>query len=552
MLRTENNVIGKAKEKFNPVKRFKQLARSALINQQWLSELAEQQRTKVAVHRPKVTGILTNNEKNLLRKFSGFRTDSERLSLVNLMANLIVFSQIPPKLRARLAPYAYFIIIDPKRKIIEEGRQPATVYFVLNGDIAVTKKEWSSVKNKYIDKLEYICGPGEWLGEIEILENLKRRHTYTSKSEVELLALDRADFERILMPYVKEIWEEKKTAMRYLGYFSFFSNEQVISACQLATLQQFEPYETIYHENKGLQTFVCFVISGTCMILQCLRIKVSKNQNRKQFALTDVVKRNDVFRKVSTAEIRSFMRTKPQFDLTQFSLKKNESESDYDIQQQKKNVMDVKAFKEMCAGLEPDDKGSVISSKFSFFSPTHSFSSFPIEEDECNEHNFTEDQEEDGILSEESFGESEEVVVKSSSYKNSVIGLKLNSEEDNMIYSKESIENHFIDVGRINKGGVIGLGEDMEHRIIVAETKVQCLLLPRYWLFEHNQNPANMWHRQRIQLEINIPSREKLFKFYMDLRKWDTFKNEITSSFKNSGTKLQDIPIMAHIISSGQ
>ncbi|XP_020714089.1 uncharacterized protein LOC101458558 isoform X2 [Ceratitis capitata] len=434
MLRTENNVNGKAKEKFNAAKRFKQLARSALINQQWLSELAEQQRTKVAVHRPKVTGILTNNEKNLLRKFSGFRTDSERLSLVNLMANLIVFSQIPPKLRARLAPYAYFIIIDPKRKIIEEGRQPATVYFVLNGDIAVTKKEWSSVKNKYIDKLEYICGPGEWLGEIEILENLKRRHTYTSKSEVELLALDRADFERILMPYVKEIWEEKKTAMRYLGYFSFFSNEQVISACQLATLQQFEPYETIYHENKGLQTFVCFVISGTCMILQCLRIKVSKNQNRKKFALTDVVKRNDVFRKVSTAEIRSFMRTKPQFDLTQFSLKKNESESDYDIQQQKKNVMDVKAFKEMCAGLEPDDKGSVISSKFSFFSPTHSFSSFPIEEDECNEHNFTEDQEEDGILSEESFGESEEVVVKSSSYKNSVIGLKLNSEEDNMVY----------------------------------------------------------------------------------------------------------------------
>lgn len=107
-------------------------------------------------------------------------------------------------------------------------------------------------------------------------------------------------------------------------------------------------------------------------------------------------------------------------------------------------------------------------------------------------------------------------------------------------------------MGRINKGGVIGLGEDMEHRIIVAETKVQCLLLPRYWLFEHNQNPANMWHRQRIQLEINIPSREKLFKFFMDSRKWDTFKNEITSSFKNSGTKLQDIPIMAHIISSGQ
>ncbi|XP_039968307.1 uncharacterized protein LOC120780096 [Bactrocera tryoni] len=137
---------GKGRDKLKPSIRFKQLARSALINQQWLSDLIDHQRTKIPLYRPKVTGILTNN-----------------------------------KLRARLAPYAYFIILGPKRKIIEQGREPATVYFVLTGDITVTTKIWNSVKNKYIERVEYLSGPGEWLGEIDFLENQKRRQTFTSK-----------------------------------------------------------------------------------------------------------------------------------------------------------------------------------------------------------------------------------------------------------------------------------------------------------------------------------------------------------------------------------
>ncbi|XP_036228683.1 uncharacterized protein [Bactrocera oleae] len=173
--------IGKGKEKLRPTIRFKQLVHSALINQQSLSELKDQQRTKIPLYRPKVTGILTNNEKNILHKYRELRSDSERESLVNLMAHLIVFSQIPPKLRARLAPYAYFIILGPKRKIMEQGRKPESVYFVLTGDITVTTKKWNSVQNKYIERLEYISGPGGWLGEIDFLENRKRQQTFTSK-----------------------------------------------------------------------------------------------------------------------------------------------------------------------------------------------------------------------------------------------------------------------------------------------------------------------------------------------------------------------------------
>lgn len=39
-------------------------------------------------------------------------------------------------------------------------------------------------------------------------------------------------------------------------------------------LRQFEPLETIYYEDKGQLSYVHFVISGECMILQCLKMLV--------------------------------------------------------------------------------------------------------------------------------------------------------------------------------------------------------------------------------------------------------------------------------------
>ncbi|XP_053950115.1 uncharacterized protein LOC128858131 [Anastrepha ludens] len=118
--------------------------------------------------------------------------------------------------------------------------------------------------------------------------------------------------------------------------------------------------------------------------------------------------------------------------------------------------------------------------------------------------------------------------------------------------SESRIENYFIEVCRVSKGGIFGLGETMEHRIIMTETTVQCLVLPKYWLLEREQNPGNMWEKHRIQLDFTLPSRENLFKNFLNSRKWQVFKSEIVSSFKSPGTKLQDIPIIYRIISSDE
>lgn len=54
---------------------------------------------------------------------------------------------------------------------------------------------------------------------------------------------------------------------------------QIITACKLGLIRQFDPLETICYEDKGHVSYVHFVISGECMILQCLKIKVSKLMN---------------------------------------------------------------------------------------------------------------------------------------------------------------------------------------------------------------------------------------------------------------------------------
>lgn len=67
--------------------------------------------------------------------------------------------------------------------------------------------------------------------------------------------------------------------------------------------------------------------------------------------------------------------------------------------------------------------------------------------------------------------------------------------QDSRKNGSDEIVYRFIDVGSFSCGSVFGLGENMQHRTIVARNHVQCLLIPRHWIFQKQQNPANIWIR---------------------------------------------------------
>lgn len=109
---------------------------------------------------------------------------------------------------------------------------------------------------------------------------------------------------------------------------------------------------------------------------------------------------------------------------------------------------------------------------------------------------------------------------------------------------------HFVNIGYYGKGSIFGLGEELQDRIIVAKTRVQCLLLPRYWLFQKEQNMNNIWNRTKLFLEANVPGREKLFEEFLVNRSWARYKRDLVKAVPKREihkTTKSNVPLICRI-----
>lgn len=115
------------------------------------------------------------------------------------------------------------------------------------------------------------------------------------------------------------------------------------------------------------------------------------------------------------------------------------------------------------------------------------------------------------------------------------------------------VKHQFVDVGTYHCGGVFGIGEEMENRIIIARNLVQCLMIPRYWLFQKAQNIGNVWQRIKLFLNSSVPSQQKLFENYLANQKWKKYKKKtIDEIMRQNGivgseTQYYNIPVICRI-----
>lgn len=90
----------------------------------------------------------------------------------------------------------------------------------------------------------------------------------------------------------------------------------------------------------------------------------------------------------------------------------------------------------------------------------------------------------------------------------------------------------------------------------MARNTVQCLVLPRFFLLEENQNPGKIWQRRIFYLDCTIPSREELFKDFLKTLKWKQFKSDFIRKQLRVDckdiAKDADIPILCRIEEEGQ
>nr|CAD7406460.1 unnamed protein product [Timema cristinae] len=114
----------------------------------------------------------------------------------------------------------------------------------------------------------------------------------------------------------------------------------------------------------------------------------------------------------------------------------------------------------------------------------------------------------------------------------------------------EKLERFFVQVCLMDKGSCFGLGEDMQDRRVIAVSKVECLLIPQYWIMQHNR--ANIWVRIRQFLDQNIPSQVQIFKAFLEHRKWLHYKQELVKEIVSrkkipNNTTIHDVPYSLRI-----
>lgn len=120
-----------------------------------------------------------------------------------------------------------------------------------------------------------LMGAGDMFGEVGLLNNCKRTSTVKAAIDTDLLCVDVEDFFAILYEPLKLKWSQVRLALDRFEYFHGYTTGQLLDCSALAKIQQYSPLQTIYAEDTGKLNPVFFVLSGSCMILQCLKMNVS-------------------------------------------------------------------------------------------------------------------------------------------------------------------------------------------------------------------------------------------------------------------------------------
>ncbi|KAL9695321.1 hypothetical protein quinque_014606 [Culex quinquefasciatus] len=263
---------------------------------------------------------------------------------------------------------------------------------------------------------------------------------------------------------LKPEWNQLVEIMGRFQYFDHWTDEQRQDCQTRAKVREFDPGQTIFVEGRSPVNYAHFVLSGRCMVVQCLKmVKVLDKFGKEGYRLADAQPIED--------------------EITQFHRRRSS------------RMIELGQSPFMVEGQNFKLSSSTLTAA----------NCLPVEE------------------------------------------LK-------RLQSLRPIEYEyrFLDVATFGCGSVFGVGEHMDDRTVVARSRVQCLLIPRYWLLQKPQNQNNVWNRVRVFIEQRQPSRDKLFEWFLSDGRWQRMRTQLREDFaaahpKTHPTALGDVPRLCRI-----
>ncbi|XP_053658520.1 cGMP-dependent protein kinase egl-4-like [Anopheles marshallii] len=257
--------------------RFKRLVHVVICNRYWITEIEDREignnvHRNVAVIGQRLThkGTLTIIEKEILNSPPAERTRNHRRLLTKALRRIECLRDISLEQLDDFAGCATFKYFGAGRVILREGQQPHAVYFLANGEVVVSRVRWDNIYRTYNDTPCGVRVRGQMFGEIALLHHCPRTATCSTATDCELLCLSRKDFDRILKHTLLERWQQMQLALERFDYFKYWTSAQVRECCLLSRIVTFESQQKLPVDTD--KTYGYFVLSGLCMILQCLTV----------------------------------------------------------------------------------------------------------------------------------------------------------------------------------------------------------------------------------------------------------------------------------------
>ncbi|KAK9694810.1 Cyclic nucleotide-binding domain [Popillia japonica] len=514
-------------------RRFKAIVRLVIANKPWLEDIEDEQLTEnvkrnvqLLIKKRAKKGLLTLQQKSILCKPAAARTEAERLLLYRIIGGLKCFRKYPENVKMQLAAVSYFLYYGSNRTIVRQNHEAHALYFLLGGEVIVSISTWDPVIKETVTTNVGTMVAGSMFGEVSLMHDIPRTATITTATPCELLCVKKADFDIVLKASVKQQWLEIQKAMSKFEYFDNLSETAVREYCIYSKIKPYFRDQSIIGDGQGVSSAAYFILKGKCRIIEHLLVSKTYNKNgRKIYTLYEPeVIQKDESTIILDEKKQSCVSLTSQPKKSIFPSSIIQTATSYTSKKCTRTcAIKRKTTTEPCEG-----DGDSVSAYSQTSSRRMRLSLRP------SKTNSIEDERRSRL------SKSEPV--------DAVPAMNDEPFPTSLTNLPDNVETHFMQVCILSERACFGLGENMRRRRIVAMSDtVECLLIPRYWLFQNDN--TNLWTRIQQYLDTNIPSTQTVFKEFLNQRKWLRNRKKLVQDIikKPPVTAFYDIPYSIRI-----
>ncbi|KAI9341934.1 cyclic nucleotide-binding-like protein [Obelidium mucronatum] len=219
---------------------------------------------------------LTNQMLQALSKETWARSKSDLGALEKLFNSLSVFAKYDPGVRKALSRVIRFSHFGPRRVIIKQGHPGQCFYIVAAGilevkqsQILLPRVEDNNTQQNDASIIAHLHS-GDSFGEVALLNDMKRNATVVSKTNTDLLWINREDFMVVLKEEAIRDIEEKQTFIASIPYFGQLPASSISQLASTAKFREVPPNTKIFSEGDcpGNVFIMC---EGTSRLVKCVQ-----------------------------------------------------------------------------------------------------------------------------------------------------------------------------------------------------------------------------------------------------------------------------------------